>query len=159
MFLNGVEIQGTEIATHIFEFKDLPFELGKNKVDVKSGQVTDSCIFQGAEAPNPDYVLPQEDESENVDNWFGEVLEFPEGYYSIKDQMGELVSNEAALKAIADTIYEMIPDKNMADTTVRMFSGINAPITLEGVLRAAGNNFPPTARSAFNQNLIKIKKD
>ena len=81
----------------------------------------DSITLEKVEKEPDCYTLPEFNErQEGVANWFKQVgsldlkapMEFPEGYYSIKDSMEDLSKNEEALALAAKAVklaHEVMP--------------------------------------------------
>ena len=67
----------------------------ENVILVKAGEQQDSVILYGVEKPDASYVLPMQGE---VENWFNDLLETKEGYFSLEDKVGELVQNPDGLQ-------------------------------------------------------------
>ena len=59
-----------------------------SKDRLPSKEVKDSIFIRQVDEPNKDYILPVE----NVSNWYEDIdLQYPEGYFSIKDTVGDLL--------------------------------------------------------------------
>lgn len=67
----------------------------ENVILVKAGEQQDSVILHSVEKPDASYVLPMQGE---VENWFNDLLETKEGYFSLEDKVGELVQNPEGLQ-------------------------------------------------------------
>lgn len=67
----------------------------ENVILVKAGEQQDSVILHSVEKPDASYVLPMQGE---VENWFNDLLEAKEGYFSLEDKVGELVQNPEGLQ-------------------------------------------------------------
>ena len=108
------------------------------------------------------YTLPEFNErQEGVANWFKQVgsmdltapMEFPEGYYSIKDSMAEIAKNEEALALAAKAVklatnFDIKPGEGMWDMMQKM-----TPEAMGGMM-----NMPDGFIESLNAQLIKIKK-
>ena len=85
LFANGVSLGVKEAADHFFYF-DVP-NMGETRLVAVAGECRDeSCIRKVAE-PNPAYRLV---EKGAILNWFD--IEAPEGYLSLNDKMGDVIS-------------------------------------------------------------------
>ena len=107
-------------------------------------------------------TLPEFNErQEGVANWFKQVgsldlkapMEFPEGYYSIKDSMEDLSKNEEALALATRAVklatnFDIKPGVGMWDMMKRM--------TPEAMAKMI--NMPDGFIESLNAQLIKIKK-
>ena len=109
------------------------------------------------------YTLPEFNErQEGVANWFKQLgsmdlaapMEFPEGYYSIKDTMDEIAKNEEAL-AIASkavklaTNFDIKPGVGMWDMMKKM-----TPESMSNMISGMPDGFI----ESLNAKLTKIKK-
>mgnify|MGYP003068580869 CR=1 FL=1 len=127
-----------------------------------AGSAKDSITLEKVEKEPDYYTLPEFNErQEGVANWFKQVgsldlkapMEFPEGYYSIKDSMEDLSKNEEALalatKAVKlATNFDIKPGVGMWDMMKRM-----TPETMAKMI-----NMPDGFIESLNAQLIKIKK-
>ena len=86
---------------HCVVFENVALKDGENTVSVKSGEVSDTVTFNGVAEHNPEYTLPDIAAAMAVGNWFDEVSDndesdeiiVVEGYYSVKDTLGEMLRN------------------------------------------------------------------
>lgn len=161
--VNGKEI-GTQKGEHVFVFENVVLQKGSNTIKANSNcGKTDEITLNGVDAPNQDYILPQEDNSEEVRNWFSSIateeteLRFPDGYYSIKDTFGELMKNEETEKVLT-TMIEAAMGKSMAKMANGMMGNMMKGQTMEMLFSFAGDKLPSNARVMLNEQLIKIKK-
>ena len=105
LLLNGVTV-GTQTGSHVFVFPDVPLQDGPNTITARHGTLEDTITLNGVAQPNPDYVLPgQEDTERNVANWFADIqadgeMEYPEGFFSLRDTIGDLMANPDAAALI-----------------------------------------------------------
>ena len=109
--VNGKEI-ATQEAHRIFKF-EVALEEGFNVIVATANGLTDSCTLEKVEKEPAYYTLPEFNErQEGVANWFQQMgsmdltapMEFPEGYYSIKDNFEELSKNEEAFAIAAKAV-------------------------------------------------------
>ena len=112
--INGKEV-ASQTAHRIFKF-EVALEEGFNIIVAKAGDVIDSCTLEKVEKEPSCYTLPEFNErQEGVANWFQQMgsldleapMEFPEGYYSIKDTFEEIAKNAEAL-AIAGKAVKLL---------------------------------------------------
>ena len=85
LFANGVSLGVKEAADHFFYF-DVP-NAGQTKLVAVSGDLKDESIIRKVETFNEKYRLVEEGA---VLNWFD--IEAPEGYLSLNDKMGDVIS-------------------------------------------------------------------
>ena len=160
LYVNGKEA-GQQAAHRVFKF-NVALEEGFNTILAVAGDVKDSITLEKVEKEPDYYTLPEFNErQEGVANWFKQVgsldlkapMEFPEGYYSIKDSMEDLSKNEEALalatKAVKlATNFDIKPGVGMWDMMKRM-----TPETMAKMI-----NMPDGFIESLNAQLIKIKK-
>ncbi len=170
--VNG-ELVGTSEEGHVFRFDEVALRLGENTVTATTpGGLSDTITLVGVSEPDPSYLLPQEDDSEAVRNWFEELaagadgvqeLRFPEGYYSVQDSLGDLLGNPVTGKMIMDMMTAamgksmMKMAENMVDGDGRM--GMLQGMSIDLLLQFAGDKFPPETKVLINEQLIKVKKN
>ena len=111
LYVNGKEV-GQQTAHRVFKFNAALNE-GFNTIVAVAGDVKDSITLEKVAEEPGYYTLPEFNErQEGVANWFKQVgsmdltapMEFPEGYYSVKDTMEDLAKNEEALALAAKAV-------------------------------------------------------
>ena len=138
---------------------------GFNTLLAVAGSTKDSITLEKVEKEPACYTLPEFNErQEGVANWFKRMgsldlespMEFPEGYYTIKDSMAELAKNEEAFAIVAKAVklvtnFDLKPGQGMWS----MMSGMS-PEHMSGMISTdlLGDKFLPS----LNAQLIKIKK-
>lgn len=158
--VNG-EVVATQSANKIFIFEDVTLKMGENTITALSGDLVDEIILKRVAVPNETYVLVEDDEyeGEGVKNWFenGEevpqTLTFEEGYFSIKDTIGEIMISEEASQILAQMLQSgggMKPNPGM----MKMLQGMK----LELIIKMAGKKMPKGVEYMINSQLQKIKK-
>ena len=106
LVLNGVEVETKAAVDHCVVFENVALADGDNTVTAKGCCVEDTVTLNGVAEHNPDYTLPDIAAAMAVGNWFDEVSDnddsdeivVVEGYYSVEDTLGEMLSNEECLK-------------------------------------------------------------
>ena len=163
LYVNGKEA-GQQTAHRVFKF-NVALEEGFNTILAVAGDVKDSITLEKVEKEPDYYTLPEFNErQEGVANWFKQMgtmdleapLEFPEGYYSIKDSMEELSNNPEALAIAAKAVklatnFDIKPGEGMWDmlkkmSIEKMAGAMNISAMGEGFL------------NSINIQLTKIKK-
>ena len=161
LYLNG-KIAGVQTAHRVFKF-DVALAEGQNILVAKAGDVVDSITLEKVEKEPSVYVLPEFNErQEGVANWFKTVgtmdleapMEFPEGYYSIKDNIETLFGNEEAGEIIRKAVklatnFDVAPGVGMWDMLKNM-----TPESMGGMMSGVPEGFI----ESLNAKLIKIKK-
>ena len=125
--------------------------------------VKDSITLEKVETEPACYTLPEFNErQEGVANWFKQMgsmdltapMEFPEGYYSIKDSLEELAKNEEAFAVTAKAVklatnFDIKPGEGMWAMMKKM-----TPEVMAGMISIMPDGFI----KSLNAKLIKIKK-
>jgi beta-galactosidase len=135
LYVNG-ELFETKEGSRIFIFENVPLVDGYTLISAKALESSDSITLQKTEAQNPEYICPQDEEDgDGAPNWFTTVdfndvkpLEFREGYFSIKDTMGEILENEEAGTILAQAISAITGIK-----LKKSMLGMMKDMTLEGM--------------------------
>jgi beta-galactosidase len=164
LLLNG-EVVGTQKAEkHMVVFENVALRDGANTVTAQAaGAPDDTITLNGVATPNPDYKLP-DDGSAEAGNWFDDAagqpveLTFPEGYYSIKDKIGDLMEHPETGAVLGAMMEKMAQGGNGMAKSMKNMMGMIKAMTLENVLKMAGKKVPPSAAAQINEQLTKIKK-
>ena len=161
LYVNGKEV-GQQTAHRVFKFNAALNE-GFNTIVAVAGDVKDSITLEKV-AEEPDYyTLPEFNErQEGVANWFKQIgsmdltapMEFPEGYYSVKDTMEDLAKNEEALALAAKAVklatnFDIKPGVGMWDMMKKM-----TPEAMSNMI----SGMPEGFIESLNAQLIKVKK-
>ncbi len=164
LYVNGKEVS-TLSAHRVFKFT-VALDEGFNTLLAVAGDVKDSITLEKVDKEPASYTLPEFNErQEGVANWFKQVgsmdlesaMEFPEGYYSIKDSIEEMAKNEEALAIVSKAIklatnFDIQPGVGMWDMMKKM-----TPESMSGML-PLGDDVVDKFLPALNGQLIKIKK-
>ena len=113
------------------------------------------------DTPDESYVLKVSEGDNSGKNWFDTLdasgdLEFPDGYFSIKDKVGEIMKNpdgEAFINSMVEKITSEL-HMNISKGMMNMAKGF----TVEKVFDMGGSRIPAEAKIWVNQQLNKIKK-
>ena len=161
LYVNGKEV-GQQTAHRVFKF-NVALNEGFNTIVAVAGDVKDSITLEKV-AEEPDYyTLPEFNErQEGVANWFKQIgsmdltapMEFPEGYYSVKDTMEDLAKNEEALALAAKAVklatnFDIKPGVGMWDMMKKM-----TPEAMSNMI----SGMPEGFIESLNAQLIKVKK-
>lgn len=162
LYVNGKEV-GQQTAHRVFKF-DVALNEGFNTILAVAGDVKDSITLEKVAEEPAYYTLPEFNErQEGVANWFKQVgsldldlkapMEFPEGYYSIKDNMEEVSKCPEAFALVAKVVklttnFDVKPGSGMWDMLKTM-----SPENLGNVMA-----LPDGFLESLNAQLIKIKK-
>lgn len=161
LYVNGKEV-GQQTAHRVFKFNAALNE-GFNTIVAVAGDVKDSITLEKVAEEPGCYTLPEFNErQEGVANWFKQVgsmdltapMEFPEGYYSVKDTMEDLAKNEEALALAAKAVklatnFDIKPGVGMWDMMKKM-----TPEAMSNMI----SGMPEGFIESLNAQLIKVKK-
>lgn len=162
LYLNGELLEEKE-ADKVFVFT-VALKDGENILMAAAGDLKDTMTLEKVDKEPEIYVLPEVNErAEGVANWFSTVgdldlkapMEFPEGYYSIRDTMEVIAENEEA--------FEMVSKAIKLATNFKIEKGVGMwdmmkNMTPEAMKAMMGNNIPEGFIESLNAKLIKIKK-
>ena len=166
LYVNGKEF-ATQEGKYIFTFK-VPLKiLGATKIKAVSGDVSDEASIKYVRKPYQGYILKTE---AKVDNWFDKNNEFdfkfPEGYFSIKDKLGNIMATEegeALINSLIDRVVKMMmsgPD-SQSKGEVKISKGmmkLASSMTIERIAGLAGDKVTADMLFEVNEMLNKIKK-
>lgn len=162
LYLNGELVEEKE-ADKVFVFT-VALKDGMNIVVADAGEAKDSITLEKVEKEPSIYVLPEVNEkAEGVANWFklaGDLdlkapMEFPEGYYSIKDTIAEIAKCPEAFAVISKAMklatgFVVAPGEGMWDMMKNM--------SLESMKSMVSGMVPDGFIESVNAQLIKFKK-
>lgn len=162
LYLNG-ELAEEKEADKVFVFT-AALKDGMNIVVATAGDVKDSITLEKVEKEPSIYVLPEVNEkAEGVANWFklaGDLdlkapMEFPEGYYSIKDTFEDISKCPEALEMISKAVklatgFVISPGEGMWDMMKSM--------SMDSMKSMIGGAMPDGFVESVNAQLIKFKK-
>ncbi len=163
LYANGTEIASEE-GSRVFIFRDVPLEIGANRIEAFTEDSYDSAIFFRVSQADPAYVLSDEEEEgqEGARNWFADLpdtpptLTFNEGFYSIKDKVGDIIANDEAA-AVITLALEKASGMKLKKSMLAMIS--SQPLTdAAGLLGTADRKKIDDALAYINAYLQKIKK-
>lgn len=161
LYVNGKEV-GQQTAHRVFKFNAALNE-GFNTIVAVAGDVKDSITLEKVAEEPGYYTLPEFNErQEGVANWFKQIgsmdltapMEFPEGYYSVKDTMEDLAKNEEALALAAKAVklatnFDIKPGVGMWDMMKK-----KTPEAMSNMIPGMPEGFI----ESLNAQLIKVKK-
>ncbi len=132
----------------------------------------DTVVFEKVAEKPAIYTLAEEtdDDSQSAANWFDQAaaeaanapakMQFPEGYFSVRDKIKDIIKNEEAYEVLANALHSM--------SGMKMKKGMLLMVgdkTLEGLASMAAGmggdkakNIPANAMQIINAQLNKIKK-
>ena len=172
LLVNGEAVATQKAEHHQAVFKDVILADGENTLCARCGDVvSNTIVLKAVPTHNYAYDLP---EGNDAANWFDDPaavaarrpFTYVEGHYSIKDKMGDLMSNPQTA-AILSKIMESVQNSGamgMVDSMgLDMSSGPMADMLkimrLSDMLKMAGKAVPAEFKHMLNDQLTKIKKN
>ena len=165
--VNGAAVATRDAVDHCVVFKDVPLADGANTVTAAAGDVSDTAAFNAVAEHNYAYDLP---EGNDAANWFDDPkarearkpLNYPEGFYSIKDKVVDLMANSETAAVIKDVIDTFAHSSMMSmmnsDKDDNSDGGIMGTMRLADMMKMAGRSFSADVKRQVNEALTKIKK-
>lgn len=151
-------VDGKEVATqegsYVFTFR-IPLT-GKHEIRVAAGSCTDAMTIEKVAEPESSYRLMKE----AVVNWFDKE-EIDGTCYSVQDPLGELSKNPEAKKIVDGLLAKARASRgDVAESASSnpVLQQMMAKMTLQGLIKQAGDAVPAEAVKQLNAMLQKIKK-
>ena len=106
--INGVFFGEIPAVNGTVLFREVPLQMGENRISVSAGVCADSCVWIRSAEEEPSYRLPEEDGGP-VRNWFLEEDSFRrEGYFSVEDTANDLLENPDARKVLEKHVPALV---------------------------------------------------
>ncbi|HEY9573948.1 MAG TPA: glycoside hydrolase family 2 TIM barrel-domain containing protein [Lachnospiraceae bacterium] len=165
LYVNG-ECKTKKSGDKIFIFEGIELVKGDNHIFAVAGEgIYDSISLLHVDTKFEGYVMPVEEEEERdgVKNWFEDVdmskeapkLSFKEGFYSIKDTIGDILANEDASNIMADAMATFSGMK-VKKTAFSMMAGLSLE-DMSGAI-SQDKDVLDKALAFMNAKLQEIKK-
>ena len=162
LYCNGKKLEQRRSTVVFSTLRDFMDE-GINILLAVTDKVKDSITLEKVEKEPDSYTLPEFNErQEGVANWFKQMgsldlkapMEFPEGFYSVRDTMEEISKNEEALEITSQALklatnFDIKPGIGMWDMLKTM-----KPEAMTNMISGIQDGFI----ESLNSRLIKIKK-
>lgn len=159
LFVNDEKID-TKKGEKVFVFENISLKDGLNKIKAISLDFVDEITLNKVDDKNECYILQEEyDENDGATNWFSNlggdvptVLEFKEGYFSIRNTIKEVMENEEAkeiLMGVFGSSGGFKPNPGM----MKMIEVMK----VELIIGMVGKKIPKNAKYIINAQLQKIK--
>lgn len=168
LFVNGQETE-TKSADKIFVFEGVKLQPGKNEIKAVSNDLVDEMVLNLTDTPNESYVLQETKDNvgTGATNWFAKLpgfegidtegeIEYPEGVFTVKDKIGDIMKNPEGKKFIEDMLEIITKEMNM-NISKGMFNMAKG-FTIEKVFLMAGNRITKEVMVAVSKKLNQIKK-
>ena len=167
LIVNGVELAEKDVVDHMAVFENVPLERGANKISARADGVEgNEIVLNGVDEHDYRYDLPFGNEGAN---WFDDPealkrrkrLAIKNGFLSIKDKLGTLLSDPEA-KAIVAPLLTRIGQENAMMGDVMSSDGamheFMMRMRLDDLLKMASGTLPDSFRESLNEELQKIRK-
>ena len=170
LVVNGKEVATKDAVDHAVVFENVALNDGDNTVTATCGDVQANTItLRSVAEHNYAYDLPEGNEGAN---WFDDPaaiaarkkMNYPAGYYNIKDKVCDLMANPEAAVAVQEIMAAVMGGSSfsMMDTV----PGEDNPMKdffllarLNNLLKMAGKAVTLEMKYELNEKLNKIKKD
>ena len=174
LVINGAEVATKVAADHAVVFENVALNDGENTVTAKACGVEDTITLNGVAEHNYAYDLPEGNEGAN---WFDDPaavaarkakkLNFPKGYYSIKDKVSVLSANpqtaailQAAMaKAMQGSAMASMANPDGGEAMGKEMQEFMGMMTLNNLIKMAGAAVSADDKYELNEQLNKIKKE
>lgn len=152
-------VDGAEHATaegrRVFRFQ-VPLT-GEHEITARSGDLTDTIVLRKVDEVPAATVMP----TTTVANWFDDAeLPAPEGFFSIRDTLGDIKQSEHGARLIASVLETVSTSRGEVGRGVEIPQAMQAIVdrmTLEKLIRQAGG-VPVEQVAALNAQLNVIAK-
>ncbi|MBR4981162.1 MAG: DUF4982 domain-containing protein, partial [Lachnospiraceae bacterium] len=173
LVVNGAEVATKAAVDHAVVFENVALNDGENTITAKACGVEDTITLNGVAEHNYAYDLPEGNEGAN---WFDDPaaiearkakkLNFPKGYYSIKDKMSVLQANPQTAAILAAAMEKAMQGSAMASMANPDGGGMGKEMmefmgmmTLNNLIKMAGAAVSADDKYQLNEMLNKIKKE
>ena len=116
LFVNGQSLGKQVSDVHFFYF-DVP-NIGETTLEVKAGNCSDISKIRKVEVFNEEYRLQ---EKGAILNWFD--VEAPEGYYSLHDTVGDIISTLRGKFVLGMTVAKILKQANRSENSIGKMAG------------------------------------
>lgn len=158
LIVNGMIFATLMSDTPIFVFDDVPLARGTTLVEARSGNLSDSAVFESVAKLPESYVCPRDTVGliSTVANWFaderfnnGAQLEFLEGRFSIRDRLDEIAEHPEGLAFLKRRMQPLLDHP--------MYPVLRG-VSVASLGELSADIFTPAVLSDLNQDLVKIAK-
>lgn len=132
-------------------------EVDFDKILVKSSELSDNCLIRKVSKSNPTYSLM----GRNINNWYESDMEFPKGYFSIKDTIGSIKENQQGKVIIDKMLAEARSQRGDVAQGLEhneVLERMTNSQTVEALIKKSGGSIKPERVISLNKALTKIKK-
>ena len=171
LYLNGEAVATQKAVDHCCAFRSVPLKDGANTVTARSAEAEGNTItLNGVAEHNYAYDLP---EGNDAANWFNDPaavaarkkLVYPEGYFSIKDKLSDLMANPEAAQIVGAALAKALKDNPMLKMTEKKdgstsddIAGFMQMMRLNNLIKMLGGSMTASEKAELNEALNQIKK-
>ncbi|MCD8197071.1 MAG: DUF308 domain-containing protein [Lachnospiraceae bacterium] len=161
LYLDGSLVE-EKSAARVFLFENLPFTEGSHVITAKYHDLEDTIVLTRVEQENPVYHFAGAEDGDTVVNWFEDQdteavpeLCFADGFYSIRDTIGDILGSEQAKEVFLPAVSSLVGMK-IDETTLAVMS----TRTIEDLAPMLGTVGASEEKIAMlNAALQKVKKE
>lgn len=169
--VNGTKVASKE-GSRIFIFEDVVLRKGENVLHASAaGADLDVVVLEKVDEPNQDYVLSVDEAvlATEVTQWFanlttkGTELKFPDGCYSVRDELGVLMGNQQTKEVVDEilikplTLAAQAQGKSDGGTAAALLAQASE-ISIQDLWLFLKKGLPENALLILNERLNDIKK-
>ena len=168
LVVNGTEVATAKAVDHAVVFEAVALNEGANTITAKACGVEDTITLNGVAEHNYAYDLPEGNEGAN---WFDDPaavearkakkMNYPKGYYSIKDKISVLAANPETAAILKEAMATAMGSGAMSMTSGSMGKEMQEfmnMMTLSNMLKMAGGAMTADQKYELNEKLNKIAK-
>ena len=151
--VDGKELE-TKTGSRVFVF-EFPLT-GEHRIEAVSGDCCDSMTLRRVSEPNPAHLFRKQ----AVINWF-DAADYDPSCYSIKDTMGALSQNPQTAAILGRMMERMTASRGDVAKEANNNANLQkmmAELSLESLIKQAGDSVPGEMIRSLNAALQKIKK-
>ena len=113
LWVNGEAVETRQAVDHQAVFENVAMADGENVIRTTSGEVSSqTVVLRGVATQNYRYILP---DGNAAANWFEDPaavharrpFTYVDGYFNIKDKLGDLMGNPQVMEAVGETLEEL----------------------------------------------------
>ena len=154
LYVDGIFVEEQK-GSRIFEF-EIPIS-GSHKVAAQAGEYRDEIIVKKADEVNKAYLFVKEGD---IVNWFDKE-DFHEDCYSVGDTLGEIAKSPEANAIVQKLTAKAAASRGDVAESVKdnpALQRMMQRMTLQSMLKQAGDVIKPEEIKALNDALQRIKK-
>lgn len=154
LYRDGV-LKESQKAKFVFEFG--VSLAGEHTFEARAGECTDTITIRKVEQPNPAYRYLQDG---GIVNWFDKE-DLREDCFSIQDTLGDLLANPGTAPIVGRLMAQAQASRGdvaKATSGNKALEAMMAKMSLQSLLKQAGDAVKPEQVKALNAALQKVKK-